>query len=84
MTLLLADGPAGFADVSAAYGPYAFGIVSLLLLWRFIVKPQLDASKVDTTAFGEIADTMKATAVINQNIVGRLEAVAAKLEANHA
>lgn len=80
--LTIGDDTAAFAKLGD-YGPYAFGIVSLLLLWRFIVKPQLDASKVDTAAIAKIADSMLTTAKINESIVGRLESVASKLEAAH-
>jgi hypothetical protein len=48
------------------YGPQAFGIVSLLLIWFTIVVPQLDSAKFDHTeqtktlqAMREIADQQK-------------------------
>lgn len=68
------------------YGPYAFGIISLLILWFLIISPQQEMMKID---FGrqekvvekldgivaeqkEIAYTMKQTAEIMNKTVSRL------------
>lgn len=63
------------------YGPYAFGVVSLLVLWYAIVKPELDGRTVDMEAQREIVSAMKEqsnsmqiTATILERTVERLTA----------
>lgn len=44
------------------YGPYAFGLVSLLAVWFFIVGPELRAARPQYDRLIEIADTNRVTA----------------------
>jgi len=56
------------------FGPYAFGVASLILIWYVIVRPELAANRSST------ADFQKAAEAFNQATI-RLESIAAKLEA---
>ena len=54
---------------SSVYGPYAFGVVALLLIWFTIVRPELAARSVDYEEQAtivqqqkQIAETMSDTA----------------------
>jgi hypothetical protein len=66
----MADSPATTSDgvfrtldiFGKQYGPYAFGIASLLILWVFVVAPELKAAKFDTAAMSQIAATQQKTA----------------------
>lgn len=69
------------------YGPYAFGVASLLLIWFFIVGPQLDRNRLDFNTQKEIVDsqkdiarTQKQTAETLDRTASRLEAVVTRLE----
>lgn len=69
------------------YGPYAFGVASLLLIWFTIVKPQLERQQIDftrneavldklkdfTSGQREVVQSMERTSVILDNITKRLE-----------
>lgn len=69
------------------YGPYAFGVASLLLIWFTIVKPELNQRNFDfkaqmevlqslnerDVAQKEIANSMAATSAVLERIVTRLE-----------
>lgn len=41
------------------YGPYAFGIVSMLILWAVIVKPELQAQRINFEAQTEVLMQMR-------------------------
>lgn len=64
----------------AAYGPYAFGIVSLLIIWFAIVQPELENNRVSTSEIRSVADTQRRTAELLERTALRLEAVAGQLE----
>lgn len=61
--------------LNSAYGPYAFGVVSLLLIWFTIVQPELRANKLDFDAFQKTLGTM-------QNISSQQESISQTLAAN--
>lgn len=69
-----------FERYLAVYGPYAFGVVSLLLIWYTIVRPELANNRISTVEIRSISDTQRQTAQILDRTTGRLEAVAAQLE----
>lgn len=55
--------PADFSSVGGAimfyfktFGPSAFGVVTLLLIWQFIVAPQMQASKMNFDKVESIID----------------------------
>ena len=41
------------------YGPYAFGVASLLIIWTMIVSPQLEATKVNYESHQRVVDQMR-------------------------
>ncbi len=53
-------------DVSASivsYGPYAFGIVSALILWRFVVAPELSATRLTAATLAAAANTLESASI---------------------
>jgi len=69
------------------YGPYAFGVVSLLLIWFFIVRPELARNQLDfdkqqsiVETQMNIAATQKQTAETLDRTASRLEQVTTRLE----
>lgn len=44
------------------YGPYAFGVASVLLVWHYVVGPELRASRTDAATFLQAAEQQKAVA----------------------
>lgn len=67
----------------SAYGPYAFGVTSLLLIWFTIVAPELKSRQLDYDKHTEIvsqqkamAETMKMTAITMQTTATTMEATA--------
>lgn len=56
MTSLLAQITAA---ASPEYGPYGFGLVALLILWRVVVAPELDRARVTAETY---ARAVQATA----------------------
>lgn len=73
--------------VTRIYGPYAFGLISVLLIWFWIVKPELDTRTLDFQHLNQIVDmqgqivsgmedtarTMEVTATILERTVDRLD-----------
>lgn len=55
------------------YGPYAFGVTSLLIIWSMIVSPQLEATKVNYESHQRVVDQMR-------DIVGMQRELAATLK----
>lgn len=66
--------PATLGAFGDRYGPYAFGVVSLLLIWFVIVKPELENSRLDV-------GKQEAIVLKQQEIVTQLTNVSASLEA---
>lgn len=62
------------------YGPYAFGLVSLLVVWYAIVAPTLEINRVDTNAFKELSQRQSETALLLARTAERLDTIAARLE----
>ena len=61
--------------LNTAYGPYAFGVCSLLLIWFTIVQPELRANKLDFESFNRSLTTM-------QQIGAQQEAISQALAVN--
>jgi hypothetical protein len=73
--------------ILTVYGPYAFGVVSLLIVWYTIVAPQLDRQSVDyeknerhieslrsvASSMEAISRSMERTAVVLDSVVERME-----------
>ena len=69
--------------VLSAYGPYAFGVTSLLIIWFTIVAPELKSRQLDYDKHAEIvsqqkamAETMKMTAITMQSTANTMETTA--------
>jgi hypothetical protein len=81
-------------QLSERYGPYAFGLVSLLVVWFAIVDPTLRNNRVDVEAlrqvatqqaetavlFKEAAVKQSETAILMARTAERLDTIAARLE----
>lgn len=72
------------------YGPIGFGLVALLILWKYIVKPSLDERRTDSGAFQTAAENMRAAAEaskdaanINRDTALILKAVTDRLAPRH-
>lgn len=73
--------------ISTTYGPYAFGVISLMAVWFFIVGPELKSRAIDLKTHQQIMDqqrdqcvtlertsgNLKETSTIQERIVDRLE-----------
>lgn len=71
-----------FAD---RYGPYAFGVASLLIIWTTIVSPQLEATKVNYEAHQRVVDQMRGVVDQMRDIVAMQRELASTLkDAIHA
>ena len=45
--------------INSTYGPYAFGVVALMVVWFFIVKPELDTRQIDLKTHQEIVEKQR-------------------------
>lgn len=59
-----------FAD---RYGPYAFGVASLLIIWTTIVSPQLEATKVNYEAHQRVVDQMRDIVAMQRELASTLK-----------
>lgn len=59
--------------LSTVYGPYAFGVASLLLIWFTIVAPQLDRQAVDFEKNQKAVESL-------QNVASSMEAISRSME----
>lgn len=71
---------------STTYGPYAFGVMSLLLIWYTVVGPQLERSSLNfekhqavmdrlveiTSKQKDVATSMERTAIILEQAASKL------------
>ena len=65
---------------SDAYGPYIFGVVSLLIIWTMIVQPQMEQNKIDYDEFTRAADIMQDTAETLHRTADVMDRTAERLE----
>jgi len=66
--------------MNSAYGPYAFGVASLLLIWFTIVQPELRANKLDFETFNKTLVTMQQISTQQETISQALSVNAKQLE----
>lgn len=57
------------------YGPVAFGLIALLILWRVIVAPTLSKNAVDMGELKAISEVNRETATTLKETVGDLRAM---------
>lgn len=63
------------------YGPYAFGLVSLMIIWFGIVNPELNQSRKNSDEFIKSAEIMRETSATMERASDTIEDVAKILEA---
>lgn len=61
------------------YGPYGFGVVSLLLLWYAIVRPQVKIQENQLETMRQTAEANKETAMILREVTQELRSVVTDL-----
>jgi len=59
--------------LSTIYGPYAFGVSSLLIIWYTIVAPHMERQAIDYSRNEKVVDSL-------QGVVSSIEAAARTLE----
>lgn len=45
-------------EVVKVYGPFAFGIISLMLMWSAMIKPELDARRLEFDQHTKVLQTL--------------------------
>jgi hypothetical protein len=69
-----------FQLLATVYGPYAFGMASLLIIWFTIVAPQLDRQAVDYQKNETVVDSLKSVASTVETTARSLERTAVTLD----
>ena len=69
-----------FQLMSTVYGPYAFGIVSLLIIWFTIVSPQLEKQSIDFERNERAIETLKEVGHSMDQVSRSMERTATVLE----
>jgi hypothetical protein len=69
-----------FQLLSTVYGPYAFGIASLLIIWFTIVSPQLERQAIDFDRNEKSVQTLKEVAHSMDQVSRSMERTASVLE----
>jgi hypothetical protein len=66
--------------LATQYGSWAFGLVCVLLIWEFIMQPQLDSMKIDYEEHRKIVATMHDTAAAMNFTAATMESTSHILE----
>ena len=69
-----------FQLVATVYGPYAFGVISLLIVWYAIVSPQLERQAIDFKRNESVVESTREIAKSMENVVIGLQKTADALE----
>lgn len=69
-----------FQLLATVYGPYAFGVASLLLIWFTIVSPQLDRQAVDFQKNEAVVESLRSVAASIETISRSMERTATILD----
>lgn len=64
----------------SVYGPYAFGVVSLLMIWYLIVGPELNRNRLDFDRMQAVAEIQSDTAKTLQSSAETLRSSAATIQ----
>lgn len=68
------EGGGGMLDrFGKQYGPYAFGVISLLVIWFAVVQPELRATRTDAQTNLKVAETLREVVLRLEKIVERLD-----------
>jgi hypothetical protein len=78
-TLSLSDNKV-FQLIATVYGPYAFGVVSLLIIWYMIVSPQLERQALDFKRNESVIENQREILASMATIVRSVEQTAQVLE----
>ena len=62
------------------YGPYAFGVASLLLIWFSIVRPELSRNKIDFEANQAVITSLSQHDIAQREIAATMEKTSHTLE----
>lgn len=74
------DSAKTFANLLASvYGPYAFGVTSLLIIWFAIVAPELSSRKVDHAANVELIQQLNKIYASQNEVMRAMERTAESL-----
>jgi hypothetical protein len=66
--------------LATVYGPYAFGVASLLLIWFTIVAPQLERQSVDFQKNESVIESLRSVAASMETISRSMERTATILD----
>ena len=69
-----------FQLLATVYGPYAFGVASLLLIWFTIVAPQLERQSVDFQKNETVIESLRSVANSMETISRSMERTATILD----
>lgn len=78
-TLSLSDNKV-FQLLATVYGPYAFGVTSLLIIWYMIVSPQLERQALDFKRNESVIENQREILASMATIVRSVEQTAQVLE----
>ena len=70
------DFTGGISLLANAYGPYAFGVLSLLIVWFSIVKPELNSRALDFASQMEIVEAQRNNIDGMRSIASTMESTA--------
>lgn len=66
--------------ISQTYGPYAFGVASLLIIWYTVVAPQLDKAAINFDRHQTIMDNLSEIVSSQRELANTLQRTAIVLE----
>jgi len=69
-----------FQLLATVYGPYAFGVISLLVVWFTIVGPQLERQAVDFQKNEAVIESLRSVAASMETISRSMERTATILD----
>lgn len=69
-----------FQLLATVYGPYAFGVISLLIIWFTIVAPQLDRQSLDFQKNEAVVESLRSVASSMETISRSMERTATILD----
>jgi len=67
-------------SIEERYGPYGFGMVSLLVIWVAVVQPELRANKVNYEEIRGVVHTLQNSIQMMDNIAKTMDKTASTLD----
>lgn len=68
-----------FKEFSKQYGPHAFGLLSVLIIWVAIVNPIIEKNTLDFAAQQKVLEALNNTLNIQQSIIRDQERLSAEM-----